>query len=276
MWQQYWGLRADPFTGPDPCYVSTPGHDEAVARLVEAVDSAGRRAALRAGAGLGKSVVLGRAVSLVRGPRRRVARVSGAIDGAGLYAGLAAGLGVARRPGHLDRPAAWRSLSDAARLCRWQGLHAVLVIDDAQALDTPGDRRDLARLTHLDPNPAARLTVLLAYRDDGEGDGQEVDDADPGPLEPGDLRVGLPPLTRGETADYLSEKLKAAGRPRGAFTESGSHRLHELSGGVPRAVDRLAVLGLMAAALRGLDAVPAAVVDDVAPQCVLPGRVAAA
>ena len=111
-----------------------------------------RLAVLRAGAGLGKSAVLARAVAETRGPHRRFARVAAPVDGPAMLAGLAAGLGVARRPrrgpaGRLE------GLADAVKLCRWQKIHAVLVVDDCQDLDRPADRRDLERLDPPRPRP---------------------------------------------------------------------------------------------------------------------------
>ena len=67
MWMRHWGLERDPFAEPGSPYVSLPSHDEAVARLVHAIETSQRRAVLTAPAGLGKTAVLRR-----RLPRRRV------------------------------------------------------------------------------------------------------------------------------------------------------------------------------------------------------------
>ena len=74
-------------------------------------------------------------------------------------------------------------------------------------------------------------------------------------------------MTRSETAHYVSTKLAAAGREREAFLPPAVGRLHALSGGNPRGVDRLATLALMAGAVRGLEVVTPDVVDGVAVEC---------
>src|SRR4051794_1387444 len=130
MWLRHWGLARDPFGG-DPrrasasSYVAIPAHDEAVARLFHTIEAAGPSARLVAGAGLGQATVLDRALLAARSPTRRVARANGPIDGASLFATLAEGLG-ARVGAEAGRARAWRALVDAARLCRFQGLHVVL------------------------------------------------------------------------------------------------------------------------------------------------------
>ena len=51
----------DPFAETESPYVSLPSHDEAVARLVFAIETAQRRAVLAAPGGLGKTAVLRKA-----------------------------------------------------------------------------------------------------------------------------------------------------------------------------------------------------------------------
>jgi type II secretory pathway predicted ATPase ExeA len=136
------------------------------------------------------------------------------------------------------------------RLAGCQGLAVVLAIDDAHVLD---DRRDLERLTTLD---GARVTVLRVGRP-----------TDPDDAVRWELALRLPPLSRGEAEQYLRAKLEAAGRSGTTFTSRAVARLHALSGGVPRGLERLAGLALAAGAVRGLEIIPPEVVDDVAPEC---------
>ena len=88
---------------------------------------------------------------------------------------------------------------------------------------------------------------------------------DPGPW---GLAIRLQPLTRSEAERFLTAKLAAAGRDEPAFTPRAITRLHALSAGVPRGLDRLASLALMAGAVRRLEMIPAEVVEGVARECV--------
>ena len=254
MWLRHWKLARDPFSEADPTYVPTPTHAEAVARLVHAIEAGHRLAVLQAPAGLGKSLVLARALAEARRPTRRIARTSRPIDGVALLSALAEGLG-ARLDEEVSRGKAWRSLADAIRLCHWQGLSIVLAVDDVHFLTGSADRLDLDRLAQFAPHPEARMTVLWVER------GTEPPEHAPLGWE---LAIRLAPMTRGEAEHYLIAKLASAGRRDLTFAARAITRLHALSGGVPRGLDRLAALALMAGAVRGLEVVTPEVVEGAA------------
>jgi MSHA biogenesis protein MshM len=263
VWKTHWKLLRDPFGGGGGPYVPVSPHQEAVARLVDTIETGQRRAVLRAGAGLGKSMVLAQALTETRSPSRRAVLVSSAGDGASLLAGLAEGLGRRVPPG-ASRGSGWRALGEAVRLCRWQRLRVILAIDDCQYLADPVDRLDLDRLVHLDNHPAARLTVLQVFRSD-----EDEEPAGQSAAAPWELLIRLPALTRGDAEAYLSAKLALAGRPGLTFTRRAITRLHAVSAGNPRTLDRLASLALMAGALRKLEIISPDVVEGVARECAL-------
>ncbi len=256
---KHWKLARDPFSPGGATYVSTPTHDEAVARLVHNIETGARSCVLTAGEGLGKSVVLSQALSETRIPTRRIVRVSSPLDGTGLLSALAEGLG-ARVPASASRSLAWRTLAQAVRLERMLKAQVVFAIDDIDYLSEPVDLQDIARLPHLDPHPSTRLTVVYACR--------PTDDL---PIMGSwDLAIRLLPLTYSETEHYVRAKLAGAGRVDETFTPRAITRLHALAGGVPRGIDRLSALALMAGALRGLEMITLEVIEGVARECVLP------
>ena len=182
--------------------------------------------------------------------------MSGLSDGPGWIGSLVAKLG-GRIAADASRGPAWKALVESARLCRWQGLHLVIAVNDCHALEESPDRLDLERLDHLDLDPSARLTVLRIGRPDG---------SDPGPTT-WDLAIRLARLTRSEAVGYLGAKLEMAGRTDPTFTPRAMTRLHAHSGGIPRGLDRLASFALIAGADRGLEIVTPEVVNSVASEC---------
>jgi type II secretory pathway predicted ATPase ExeA len=258
VWTHYWKLSVDPFIGPATPYVPVAPHEQALARLEDAIANGRRRVVLLGAAGLGKSLILARTVVRTRSPAQRAAFLSTPADGAALFAGLAERLG-RRAPAGASRGLAWKTLEEAVRLCRWQRLRVVLVIDDCQHWTDRDHRLDLERLAHLDPHPEARVTVLQSYRTE----------ADPphAATAPWELVVRLAPLTRSDAETYLGAKLAASGRSGPTFEPRAISRLHAASEGNPGTLDRLATLALMAGALRGLEMVTPDVVDAVAPEC---------
>lgn len=254
MWKRHWKLARDPFLDEQSPFVPIETHQEAVARLVDTIESGRKLAVVREPGGMGKSRVLAQALAETRRPGRRVARLASPADGASLFAALAEGLG-GRVPAGAGRSVAWRALAEAVRVCRWQRIQVVLAVDDCQDLVVAEDRRDLERLLHVDPHPATRLTVLQVFR---------AEDEAPRAAGSWDLAIRLPALTRSECEQYLTTRLAAAGRAEPTFTPRAINRLHVHSRGVPRAVNSLATLALMAGALRGLEMLSPEVVEGVA------------
>jgi general secretion pathway protein A len=257
VWINHWGFARDPFADPERPYVSLPSHDEAVARLIHTIETSRRLVVFNASAGLGKTTVLRKVLAETRNPRRVFASIACPSDGTVLFTRLAEQLGN-RLGRESDRLKSWMALDRSIRAASLQGIHVVLVIDNCHDVTTGAARRDLDLLAHLGTQSSADLTIVRVAR------------SDPDP--PSDamnswlLAIGLEPLTRSQVECYLATKMKAVGCAEPIFTPRAITRLQALSGGVPRGVEEIASLSLMAGALRGLEVVPPEVVDGVAAQ----------
>ncbi len=199
-----------------------------------------RRCLLWAEAGLGKSRVLERLISAARDPRRKFVAITCLADSQPLVVRLAELLG---SRGTTDRFKAWISVERALRAAALARAHFVFVIDDFHRLEAAADRADLENLSTLN----SAVTIIEA----GHGrvpDGKQS-------------LIGLERLTRSEADSYLRQKLDAVGCRDTIFTPRAVTRLHGLSEGVPRALERLATHSLMAGADRGIEVVTADVVD---------------
>jgi type II secretory pathway predicted ATPase ExeA len=259
VWIDHWGFPRDPFAENELIYVSLPSHDEAVARLVHTIETSWRRIVFNAPAGMGKTTVLRKALAESRNPRRKFASIACPPDGTLVFHALAERLG--NRPGRQpDRLKSWKALDQSIRAASLQGTHVVLVVDDCQRLTTDAARRDLDFLAHLGTVANARLTIVQVARPDRE---------QPAELDSNDcwmLAVGLMPLTRSQVEFFVTTKLRAVGCDEPIFTPRAITRLHALSEGVPRGIQQIASLSLMAGAVRGLEMVPPDVVEGVASQ----------
>jgi hypothetical protein len=254
MWLRHWGLARDPFAELGSPYVSLPSHDEAVARLVYAVESGLSHVVVRAAGGLGKTTVLRRAIGQIRGPRRRIVVAGGPFEEAIVLGRFAEGLG-AKVGQHPSLGQAWRSLEYAVRVLCIEGFQVVLAIDGCSG--SPGDLSSaIVRLWRAGLSDRRGVTVV-AIRGDNP-DGSALDD------DRWALEARLKPLTRTETDDYLNEKLAAADCRTAIFTSRAITRLQALCAGIPRGVERLATLSLMAGATRGIDLISPELVDEVA------------
>jgi len=255
MWMSRWGLSRDPFAELESPYVSMPSHDEAVARLVFAVESSQRLAVVAAQGGLGKTAVLRKAHAALLDPRRQFVSVSCPREGSLLFTLLAERLGqrVGREP---SRPGAWRALERALRLATLQGIHVVAIIDDCDELVDANVRRDLESVSQLGSIATAGLTIIRLERIAGDT-GLVARTGWP-------MNIGLQRLTRSEVGSYLTTKTRWAGSAEGLFTPRAITRIHSLSFGVPRKLEQLARACLVAGAARGLEVINPELVDAVA------------
>jgi type II secretory pathway predicted ATPase ExeA len=222
--------------------------------LAYSIEQAERQVVFRAEAGLGKTTVLRRAFEETRSPRRQFALLHSPSDRTELFGLLAQRFGQS-----LGRQSTWRAVARAIRVASLQDFQVVVAIDGWDDRLDHEFRHDLDALTHLGLEDRAQLTVIRVA--------QTRRDPQPESGESWTLAIGLRHLTRSQLEVYLTAKLVAAGCGETIFTPRALTRLHSLSRGVPRGIERLATLSLMAGAVRGLEVISPEVVDGVAPEC---------
>jgi type II secretory pathway predicted ATPase ExeA len=249
---RHWGLDRWPF-GSVPSaaqFYPTAGHEEALARIEYLVDARRRLGLLAGGSGYGKSMLLSVAAS--RLARRGNAVVT--VDATGLSTReflwqLAAGLR-ASPLNDADSPRLWRQIADRLTENRLQEVGTVLFLDEV-GLAGPDVLTQFARLARLDASPAARWTLILA------AESQHISRWNETLRELVDLRIDVEPWEQGETVGFLQTALVEAGSTGPLFDDLALITLHELSGGVPRRVARLADYALLAGAEANSDHVTA-------------------
>ena len=260
MYNEYWGFSRSPFSGtidPERFYES-PGHEEALARLSYVADEGRQGAVVLGPAGVGKTLLLETLARRIRRPHREVviARCP-AMGGRELFFDLCQDFGLAPEPSASEADL-WRRLRDHVAANRLQDCQTMIVIDQVQLLsETPTQLRALHMLFQLDPHPATRLTVVLAARP------ELLRNARPEVIEWVDLGVAIEPFTADQTSAYVSHLTTWAGRIDPAFSADAIAKIHELTGGVPRQINRVCDLGLLAAATEELTAVSDGVVESV-------------
>jgi general secretion pathway protein A len=240
MYQAYWGLKELPFSpaAGQALVEHSPLHAEALARLAFLVENRSQLGLLVGPAGSGKTLVLSQFARQQRAAGGGVAELTcGVLSQRDALLEMTTQWGVQPAEdaagGRL-----WRLAADRLAELRLEQVPALVVIDDAPSL--AADVLDLVqRLLKL---PEGQLTVVAAASDWAAGR------LAPWMVELADLRIELGVWTEDETRHYLQTSLSRAGRHEPAFADRAVRRLFELSAGVPRRVNQLAQLALVAGA----------------------------
>lgn len=258
MYQQHWKLTANPFRVGHQVrfYYESPTHEEALARLHFLVEQRRRLGILLGTAGVGKSYTLDVFAARLRRSGRLAIKLSllGREEHEFIWR-LAAALGL-NPCGHSSVLRLWRKLDDRLTALRFEQRDLVLMLDDAVGA-APEALTHVVRLLESELAAAGHLTIVAA----AQTTGSQV--LDPRLVEAAELRIDLLCWEIEETAQYLQHALELAGCQRPLFDIEAIRRIHALSGGIPRRVNRVAELALLAGAGNGLDQIDEETVDAV-------------
>jgi type II secretory pathway predicted ATPase ExeA len=246
---RHFGLARDPFSNETvpPVFVESPQHAAAEQRLAHALAQRRSLTLLVGDAGTGKSLLLRRLLERLEEEVFDVALlvpVRGVASADWILSRLAQHLAVetpARERGEL-----LGQVYEKLAIVREEGRHAVLLLDEAQALG-PAVLAELRGLLNLEYEDRRLLSLVLVGPPElaravaGEA-------ALAGRVE---ARVHLRPLDANGAARYLAARVRAAQGDPSIFRKDALRVLAELSGGAPRALNTLADHALFEAQLDG-------------------------
>lgn len=218
------------------------GHAEAVARIrwLIAENALG---VLTGEVGAGKTIAVRAALAGLDASRHAVIYLPNPQVGArGIHHAIVAALGGIPRFHYaaLIPQAADALAAEAAE----RGRHVVLVIDEAHMLD-PVQLESIRLLTNHEMDSASPFSGLLVgqptlRRRIKLGNFAALDQRIA-------LRYHMPGMDPGETKAYLAHHLSLAGRSDTVFSDDAAALIHQVSRGLPRAVNNLALQALIAA-----------------------------
>jgi type II secretory pathway predicted ATPase ExeA len=254
MNETYWGPASLIPAETDAAWFPSAIHEEAFARLEYLVEQQRTLGLLTGPAGTGKSLLLSKLHRHFSRSAHRIARVDLAgLAGDELLWELAAALNLGPAVNE-SKLSLWRRLNDELTGLRLARRHAAFLVDHAERAQ-PDCLPVLQRLIQLGTAAAAGMTIIIATRPalvDGHTAGVFTT-----LQERADLRIALAPLDPVATRLYLEAALRRAGGTRDVFAPGAFDELHRLTRGVPRAINRLCDLALLAAksdCRRGVDA----------------------
>ncbi|MBI3088632.1 MAG: AAA family ATPase [Candidatus Omnitrophica bacterium] len=261
MYEGYWGLREKPFENtPDPrFYFASSQHQEACARMLYCIRERKGAAMLTGVFGCGKTVVSQVILQELNQERYRTAVITNPrLSDLDLLRKIAHHLGIQNPP--KDKADVLILLEQLTADNAKEGRDTVIVVDEAHAIHDPGVFEELRLLLNFQWHHQFLVTLLLL----GQPELAAIIESNK-PLEQRiSLKARLDPLSAEETRDYIRYRLQVAGHvnPSAVFTPEAVRMVYESTGGIPRRINRLCDIALLAAMGLKLTAVEAFIISD--------------
>ena len=244
MYTAFYGLFEKPFSlSPDPRYLFfADGHREALAHLRYGIDQGEGFIAVTGEVGTGKSTLC-RALIEGLGEDTELAFLFNPPRSATeLLQAIAHEFGLV--PAGHQRHGLNDQLNQFLVDRKQQGLRVLLIIDEAQNLDTDV-LEEIRLLSNLETANSKLIQIVLLGQPELD---RKLDSRELRPLrERFSVRWFLGPLSREEAEAYVAHRLQvAAGEKRDVFTPGALREIFRRSGGIPRRINLLADRCLLA------------------------------
>ncbi|MCA9113450.1 MAG: AAA family ATPase [Planctomycetaceae bacterium] len=272
MYQPFWGLVRAPFDQclePDFFYRSQT-HQEALVRLRYMIENRMGAGLLAGSAGTGKSSLISMlAAELPEDLDPLIHVIYPRMSPQELLAWLAAELGddsasqhspAGSVPAILTVDRSIRAIQRRLTELTEEGRRAAIVMDDAHLIDNPQVLQTLQLLLNFQQRPEIDFSLILAGEPELLPQVQRMGQLNDRLA----VRCVLRPLTDSETTEYVQHRLAAAGSRMPVFDQSAMESLFELTGGVPRKINRLCDLALLVGCADQLQTVRAEEIEAVA------------
>lgn len=235
MYRHYFGTSLEPFgVSPDPkFFFPSPMHAEASASLYYSIAERRGFALLVGHPGLGKTSVLVNLATRLSGEAKVAFLVHPSLDGDSVLDSLLFAMGLDPHPDPVRRLQQFYSfLLDLAK----QGKTAVAIIDEAQNLSYRA-LEAIRMLSNFETPTKKLIQFILAGQPGIEGmlAAPECEQI----VQRISSVVRLNPLSRLEVGKYIGHRLSVAGVEKSPFSAQALDAIFELSGGVPRNINKI-------------------------------------
>lgn len=263
MYEQFWNLNRSPFenTHDSQFYFASQTHQSALLKMRYVVENRQGAALLIGGIGYGKSFLVNQLITELPAAHDPVARIIyPQLSPPEMLRYIAAELGSENQfdeSGGLDRVI--RFIESKLRTYTEQGQHPLIIIDDAQLIADQGVFQALQLLLNFRQHGGIDFSMIFVGERSLLPQIQRLRQLD----ERLAVKAVLQPLNHEETAKYVEHRLETAGSTRRIFDESAMESLFELSGGIPRKINRLCDLSLLVGYADNLSFISSAEVEAV-------------
>lgn len=244
MYEKHWCLHKNPF-GTDPSsesYFASLAHQSALLKLRFLVDHRRGAGLLVGSSGVGKTRLLQALLPEDYTRNNPVVRVVYPLmTPLELLTFIATELGEGPAVTATSLDSVLRQLVERLQMLTAKGRPAVIVIDDAHTISDRQVFQSLHLLLNYQQFQGIEFTMLLAGQPELVGMTRRLPQLDD--------RIAIPcvltAMTAMETAAYIQHRLTAAGAAEPIFNQAALQAVHELSGGLPRRINRLCDFALL-------------------------------
>ena len=266
MYLQYWGLSALPFENtPNPRFLyQSPQHQEALARLTYVVEGRKGAGVLTGVFGCGKTLIARLLLAQLTENRYRTVYLANPLmSSVELLRSIATKLHVPNLPERRSEvltDALLDSIEHALYENIRDGKENVIIIDEAHVIKDEEVLEQLRLLLNFQTEDRFLLTLLLM----GQPELKEMIDRHKPLAQRICMGYHLEALSAQETADYTRYRLSVAGAGRELFAPKALELLYQYTGGIPRRINQLGDLALIAGMSKQVTQVDDAILRDAA------------
>ncbi len=263
MYEKHWGLVDKPFRNtPDPNYFYfSSQHEEALTRMLYCILEGQGGMMLSGEVGSGKTLLSRILIDELNPERYECASiVHSNLDANELLCDILRQFGCNARG--LDKPKMLGLLGDCFREHQQARRSTIIIIDEAQITLDAVTLEEMRLLMNFQQDRKFSVTLLLL----GQPEMRERIKQSPQFLQRLSVRYHLEALGHEDSLNYLRHRLKVAGGKEEIFTSEAEELIVTAAGGIPRKINGLADMSLLAgygkrAPLVDKDIVKAALID---------------
>ena len=235
---EHFGLSSEPFSNAPVSrfYYNAPQHQQALARLLYAVNSMKGLAVLVGEIGAGKTTLARRMLDSLPEEEYEAALlviIHSGITASWLLRRIALQIGV-ENPAQ-EKLTLLSQLYQRLLQIYEQGRKAVVLIDEAQMLETREQMEEFRGLLNLEV-PERKLISFVFF---GLPEIEKNLKLDPPLAQRVAMRYRLEPFTSESTDAYVKHRLRLAGSARNPFTGDAIEAVHRRAGGTPRVINTI-------------------------------------
>ena len=242
MYKEYWGVKKKPFeNSPDPDFLfHSDEHDEAMMRLLYAIQSSKGAALLTGEYGCGKTLMMHTLIGELSSDKFNIAYLTNPRWKADeLIQEILYQLDVDYDSD--SRVKMLHELNDFLFENVKNGKHTIIIVDEAQIITDYDTFEELRCLLNFQLNDRFLLTLFIVGQPELKSMVQKIPQLD----QRISVRYHLKRFNLQEVAKYIYYRLRVAGRDEPIFGEDAIRAIFEYSNGTPRKINNICDLSLV-------------------------------